>query len=111
LIAPAQRLNPVVQHGRLQAISEHRALDKSPVPPVTVGAPSTSFNQHGDPDHFNHDTDRHGDEQGNFFRRCLTKNQMVLAQRFTGTKRGRAAEAVRIRNPVEALAEPTDNIV
>jgi hypothetical protein len=30
---------------------------------------------------------------------AFDRSQMVLAQRFTGTKRGRAAEAVLIQNP------------
>jgi hypothetical protein len=30
---------------------------------------------------------------------AFDRNQMLLAQKFTGTKRGRAAEAVIIQNP------------
>jgi hypothetical protein len=42
---------------------------------------------------------------------ALDRSQMVLAQRFSGTMARRAPEAVIIRNPAKALAEPTDNIV
>jgi hypothetical protein len=43
------------------------AVENSPVRSVADGTPSTSFNQGGDLDHFNHDTDRHRDEPGDFF--------------------------------------------
>jgi hypothetical protein len=59
--------------------------------------------QRGGFDHFLGSPDRHPDSREISFP-AFDRSRMVLPQRFTGTNRGRAAEAVLIQIPAKAHA-------